>query len=244
MRNEEPAFDHRINSQSSQEVLRTLEYYRALAHELIRGHEEERRRLGQELRDDLTQQLAALAIEAGRLEKDARELDVPLVGRISELKNSSVRLAEHAQLFCRQLYPAILEDLGLVEAIRSQSLAFQSEEGVLVTVQDRAVPPALPIDSAVCIFRLVQWALKNVAQHASATKVAICLSAKGKNLYLSIRDNGIGCDPRAIKKKKCLGFSTVRERVRIVNGSMKISAKPGSGLHMTARISIDSCPCR
>ncbi len=116
------------------------EYYRVLFHQLIMNEEEERRRLRREVGDQLTQQLAALAIQAGMLEEEAQKSATPLLTRISEIKNCSVKLAEHAHRFCKKLYPAILEDLGLVEAIRSECLAFQQEEGIEVRFRSRAVP--------------------------------------------------------------------------------------------------------
>jgi signal transduction histidine kinase len=240
---QELALDNLINDQPEEKgLLKTLEYYRALSHQLIRSHEEERRRLGQELRDDLTQQLAALALEAGRLEKDARELDLPLVGRISELKNCSVRLAEHAHLFSRQLYPAILEDLGLVEAIRSECLAFRQEYGIVVKFLPQAVPLHLPTEPAVCIYRLVQEALTNVAKHACATKVTISLLARGGCLCLSIRNNGKGCDPKDFKKRHAMGYGTIRERVSLLDGTLEITTQSRSGVQIWAYIPLRTAP--
>jgi two-component system, NarL family, sensor kinase len=232
-----PALQHaNIEQTGEQELFESPDYYRVLAHQLISGQERERCRLARELHNDFTQRLAALAIDVGRLEKEAAQMAVPLLTQISALKNSSVKLAEHADLFCRQLYPAILEDLGLVEAIWSECLAFQQREGTLVRFVHRAVPYDLPIEPAVCIYRLVQEALKNVSKHACATKVIISLVGKGDSLLVYIRDNGKGCDPQEIKKRNGTGFSSAFERVSLLQGTVHVSTPLRSGLQIKAHI--------
>lgn len=217
-------------------MLKNPDYYRMLAHQLISGQERERSCLARELHNDFAQHLAALAIEVGQLEKEAAETDAPLLARISALRNSSVKLAEHADLFCRQLYPAILEDLGLVDAIWSECLAFQQRDGIMVKFLHRAVPDDLPMEPAVCIFRLVQEALNSVAKRASATKVIISLAAKGDSLRIAIRDNGKGCDPQEIKNGNRMGFPSVLARVSLLEGTVQITTPTGSGVHIKAQI--------
>lgn len=212
------------------------DYYRVLCHNLIMSQEEERRRLRRELGDHIAQDLAAMAIEAGRIEKAAEKSAAPLLEWIGNLKNSSLKLSEDAHLFCRRLYPAILEELGLVEAIRSECLAFYFEKGIDVRFLPRAVPSDLPLEPAICIFRLVQEALKNIGQHTSATKVVVLLGAKGDSLRLVIRDNGLGSDIEELRKRSALGSCTMRVRVNLIGGSFKTRAKPGSGLQIRVRI--------
>jgi len=232
-----PAF-HSANPGHSGEqgLLEGPDYYRVLAHQLISGQELERSRLARELHNGFAQHLAALAIEVGRLEKEAAEIAAPLLTRIVALRNSSVKLAENADLFCRQLYPSILEDLGLVDAIWSECLAFQRHNGIVVKFMHRAVPCDLPTEPAVCIFRLVQEALKNVARHADATKVMIVLVAKGDSLRIAVRDNGKGCDLEKIKKRNGMGFPSVFERISFLEGIVQISTPSKSGVHIKAQI--------
>jgi signal transduction histidine kinase len=99
------------------------------------------------------------------------------------------------------------------------SIAFNAEN----------IPPALPNDIALSIYRIVQESLTNIAKHACARRAAVCLSASDSALQLSIRDDGVGFDPAEVRKKPGLGLSSIRERVRIVNGKHRITSEPEKG---------------
>jgi signal transduction histidine kinase len=99
------------------------------------------------------------------------------------------------------------------------SIAFNAEN----------IPAALPNDIALSIYRIVQESLTNIAKHACARRAAVCLSASETSLQLSIQDDGLGFDAAEVRKVPGLGLSSIRERVRLVNGRHRINSEPEKG---------------
>jgi len=97
------------------------------------------------------------------------------------------------------------------------------------------IPPGIPNDIALCIYRVTQEGLKNVAKHAKATKVVVSLVGKDDSIRLSIQDNGVGFAPARAKKKGGLGLASMKERVHLIRGSITVKSKPGQGTEIKAR---------
>jgi PAS domain S-box-containing protein len=205
------------------------EYYRVLAGRLIRAQEEERSRLARELHDDFSQRVAYLAIEAGRLEGEAAALPGELRTRLSGLREYAAELAEDVSSLSRQIHPAILDELGLIEAIRSECLRFQSAYEIAVQFHASPSVPEIDRETAISIYRLVQEALRNVGKHARANLVTLFLDFRGDRLCLTVADDGIGCDYEAARKKGGLGLASMAERVSLLQGELTFDSHPGSG---------------
>lgn len=211
-----------------EELLLNKKDLQKLAGRLINKQEDELRRLARDLHDNLTQKLAVLAIEAGGLEKQSG-LSAPTLTGISHIKNQLIRISEEVHVLSRNLHPSILEDLGLEEAVRAECTNFSSRMGLPVILKTKDVPAVVPSDIALAMYRIVQEGLNNAVKHAKGSNIYIFLERTDGSLHLMIRDTGVGFDPEKIKHKEGLGLSSIRERVRLIDGQFTIETKEGKG---------------
>jgi PAS domain S-box-containing protein len=220
---------------AEKELQQSQEEYRLLAGKLLAVQEAERRRLARELHDDFTQRLAVLAIEAGKIELQLQDSATQAPERLRDMKEEMVKLSGDVHAISRQLHPSILEDLGLVDAISSECTGFTEREGIVAEFAPTDIPPGIPNDVALCMYRITQEGLKNVAKHAQATKVMVSLIGKDNSIGLSIQDNGVGFAPARAKKKGGLGLASMKERVHLIQGSITVRSKPGQGTEINVR---------
>ena len=143
------------------------EALRRLAGRLLTAQEAERRQLAREMHDDLTQRLAVLAIDAAKLEQECNA-STALSGGLRDMKDQLIKLSRDVHTLSRQLHPSILDDLGLVDALRSECGGFSEREGISVRYAPRDVPPGIPKELALCLYRIAQEGLRNVAKHSGA----------------------------------------------------------------------------
>jgi signal transduction histidine kinase len=208
-----------------------------LAGKLLDAQENERRRLARELHDDLTQRLAILAIEAGRLEKESA-CSGPAAQTLRAMRDNLITISEDVHTISRQLHPSIIEDLGLVDGLRSEINNFSSREGIPVQFDVGQENLQLPLDVAICFFRVAQEGLRNIGKHARARSVRVGLSIKNNLLRLTVSDDGIGFDPEAVSKKSGIGLASMRERIRLVDGRLSIHSLAGEGTLITASLDL------
>jgi len=202
-----------------------------LSARLFTAHEDERRRLARELHDDVTQRLARLAIDAARLESmESHTHD----GASQSVHGELVRLSEDMHALSYRLHPSILDDLGLAEALKAECEQVSRHEPVRVEVEVQQVPDTLPNDVALCIFRVAQEALRNVARHARASVATVSLALREGGLSLAVRDNGIGFDIDAAQSRPSLGRAGMGERVRLLGGTFHIRSTTGQGTTVLA----------
>lgn len=200
---------------------------RDLSGRLIRAHEAERARLGRELHDDVSQRLARLAIDAGRV---ARGDDgVSPTETMQSVRDGLVRLSEDIHALSYRLHPSVLEDLGLAEALKAECERFSRQELVPAEVAVRELPGRLPPEAALCLFRVAQEALRNVARHARARRVEVSVRALHGGLQLAVHDDGIGFDPASQRVRPSLGLASMHERVLLLDGKLDIESLPGQG---------------
>ena len=207
---------------------------RSLHGRLLTTYEQERRRLARELHDDLTQRLARLAIDAAQVERQNPILDGnPTLGNMRE---ELVRLSDDVHTLSRRLHPSILDDLGLADALRSEGERFARAEGIEIDLQLVETPPGFANDRALCLFRVAQEALRNIARHAQASRVEVILRETDGSLELGVRDNGSGFDASVSHKGPGLGHVSLRERLHLVAGRLEITSVPGRGTIVLARV--------
>jgi signal transduction histidine kinase len=210
----------------------------ALSARLLSAQEEERRLLARELHDDLTQRLAALSIETAKLQADCDPLPSFLQDGLTNLQGHLAKLSEDIHAISRQLHPSILDDLGLSDAIRSECDGFCRREGIPVEFEEQSVPESLPRDLALCVYRVAQHALKNIAKHADASRVCVALTGASNEVSLEIRDNGVGFDVERSSHKPGMGLVSMEERVRLEGGRFAIHSKPYDGTRVTVGVPI------
>jgi signal transduction histidine kinase len=205
---------------------------RELSGRLIAAHEEERARLARELHDDVTQRLASLAIQAGREE---RKLTGPAEGSaMRTMREGLVRLSEDVHGLSYRLHPSILEDLGLAEALKSECEGFSQTCSTRLEIGARDVPETLPRDVALCLFRIAQEGLRNIARHAGASRAEVRLQRLNGGLQLTVEDDGVGFDPAQHSIRASLGHAGMQERARLLGGKIEIESSPGHGTTILA----------
>jgi signal transduction histidine kinase len=203
-----------------------------LGGQLITAHEDERRRIARELHDDVTQRLARLSIDAARIERrDSGELEADAV---HALRESLVSLSEDVHALTHQLHPAVLEDLGLAEALKAEGERLTRREAIECKVQTADIPTGLSRDIALCLFRVAQEALRNVARHAAASVVDVRLARRSGGIELRISDNGSGFESAKPRERPGLGLASMRERVRLLHGKLDITSQPNAGTTIVA----------
>lgn len=198
-----------------------------LAGRLLTAHEDERRRLARELHDDLTQRLASLAVQAGNLERSAG-------AAAAAMRVSLARLSEDVHAMSYRLHPSVLDDLGLVEALRAECDRVAHGGHVRVEVQAHDVPRRVSSETSLCLFRVAQEAINNATRHGRASSVTVQLTPHERGLQLAVADNGSGFDPDRPRESASLGLASMRERVRLLRGVLDIESTPGHGTKVTA----------
>jgi signal transduction histidine kinase len=203
---------------------------RSLGGRLITAHEDERRRLARELHDDITQRLAGLAIDAARIEGGTGSPD----RGARTIRDGLVELSEDVHALSYRLHPSVIEDLGLVEALRAECERIARQEPLRVDLDSSEVPQKLPSDTAICLYRVAQEALRNVVRHAKASDVNVSLLGSDGGILLTVRDNGTGFDDRRKVDRTSLGLASMRERVRLLGGRLEIESQPDRGSAVVA----------
>ena len=208
----------------------------ALAGRLITAHEDERRRLARDLHDDVTQRLARLAIDAGKIERNASSADGTMAARA--VREGLVGLSEDVHALSYRLHPAVLDDLGLAEGLKAECGRLSQHGPITVKVVLGEVPAKLPREPSLCLFRVAQEALRNVVRHAQATAVTVSLNREGRGLRLTVRDDGRGFESSVADEHPSLGRVSMRERVRQIGGKLRIDTAPGHGTTVTAWVPV------
>jgi len=203
----------------------------SLSGRLLMVHENERRRVARELHDDVTQRLAALAIDATRLE-GPNQASANEATR--SIRDGLIELSEDVHALSYRLHPSVIEDLGLVEALRAECERVTRSGAVTVRLDATEVPRKLPQDTALCLFRVAQEALRNVVRHAAATSVEVAVSPLDGGLQLVVSDNGTGFDSGSNAERPSLGLASIRERVNLLKGEVDIDSARGHGTTVLA----------
>jgi PAS domain S-box-containing protein len=209
---------------------------RALAARLLTGQDEEWSRIARELHDDLNQKLAFLAVDVEMLEKQLPESPTPVRERLRSLQHRAVELSEDVRRMAHRLHPAVLDDLGLDPALRSYCAEFSALAGIPVKFSCPKISESLPPDVALCLYRVAQEGLQNIAKHSRASRATVTLAGAADVIDLSIADSGVGFSADAVRGKGGLGLVSMEERVRLVNGSLMIESAPGKGTRIKVRV--------
>jgi two-component system NarL family sensor kinase len=218
---------------------RTEERLRALTHRVVQVQEAERGRVALELHDNITQNLcavlprwAALANKLPAREKASRAE----VMKLSEMLGQTV---EEVQRIARNLRSSVLDELGLVPALRATCTEFAHRTGVSLKLACKPLTARLPAEGELALYRILQNALENVEKHARARHVTVRLRQRAF-VQLTINDDGIGFDPEhhAARQKGMggLGLLSMRERATYVGGDFKIKSVRGVGTEIEVLI--------
>ena len=237
-----PAVDHleseevvRLHAAFVRMLERLKEERRQGASAVLRAQEEERRRIAQDLHDEVNQALTAIALRLEALRQSAPpELDADL----RETRRLAAQAMEELLQLARQLRPTALDDLGLIPALRTQVRDFADQTGIHTDFHPRGEIPPLSDDQQLVIYRVTQESLSNIAQHAGARHVTVELSFVGRTV-LRISDDGRGVSggaggaARAAGRNGGLGLSGMQERALLVGGQLEVHSAEGQGTTVT-----------
>lgn len=218
------------------EALRDREAARRdLLRKVITAQEDERRRVARELHDQTTQSLAVLLM---RIERAAEDIRAGRDPGLDEVKVLATWLLDDVHRLILDLRPGVLDDLGLLSAIRWYGERTLKERGVAVRCEFGELP-RLPPELETALFRMCQETMTNIARHAQATQVLIEAAVEGREVHVSIEDDGKGFDQAEVARRPGRphwGLLGIAERAEILGGHASIDSSPGAGTRVDVRI--------
>jgi signal transduction histidine kinase len=203
---------------------------RELSQRLVATQEEERKNLSRELHDHVAQVLTGLRMELGRIERMSAGV-APAVAECKKLVDNMFHTVRNLALGLR---PSMLDDFGLQAALEWLARDFMGRSAINLELTMDGDLDTLPEKHRTCVYRVVQEAMTNCVRHAQAENIQIRVAAAGRQLKLSVTDDGIGLD--ASRRRHGLGLRGIEERVRELEGTMTISRAPRRGTILAVRL--------
>jgi PAS domain S-box-containing protein len=217
---------------------RTEEELASLTHRLIEAQEEERTRLARDLHDDLAQRMIGLAMQlhsvARVLPKDTSEHT-----RLRQACEQASALSQDIQAISHRLHSSNLEHLGLAVAAAGFCQELSGQHDLTIDFSYDGLPIDLPKDIALCLFRVLQEGVTNAFKHSRSREFQVCLWGRVSEIDLIVQDSGIGFDPEGTIGRG-LGLTSMRERLKLVDGQLSIDSRPGHGTTLRARVPLTS----
>jgi len=208
---------------------------RDVAVRLISAQEEERKRVAREIHDDLGQKIALLALELGQLGQNVKEPEM-LRHHCQNLQHQIEEISTDVHRLAYKLHPAKLDHVGLLPAIKGLCMEITDSGKLSVEFRHQGPFARLPKEVTLCVFRIVQEALRNCMKHSGASVARVVLVNTGSEVRLSVTDEGSGFVMNRRTMERGLGFTSVRERLRIVRGTMNINSSPSRGTRLEVSI--------
>jgi two-component system, LuxR family, sensor histidine kinase TtrS len=220
-----------VRKKAEDDARTLLEEKRFLAQKCMAVQEEERRYLARELHDELGQCITAIQADAAIIQ-DLSGADSRLKASASAIQGVSSRIYEVVHSLMLRYRPGVLDDLGLTETIRDEVNAWQARQpDTVYTLNFSGDLDTLGEDLNICVYRIIQECLTNIAKYARASSVHINIAAtnagRARQLRIEVQDNGVGFDPRATGGG--FGLVGMRERVEALQGEFTLTSMPGSG---------------
>jgi PAS domain S-box-containing protein len=212
----------------------------SVSRRLLEAQEQERARIARELHDDLSQMMALLQIGLTKLEQDMPALSSQTRQQLHALVEVSKEVSSSLHDLSHQLHPSKLDVLGLTACIGSFCREFSQRHKLEVRFVHHNIPGDIPKDVRLCLFRIVEEALQNVAKHSGVEDAKVELSGHAHQIDLCVSDNGAGFTLESVKGETGLGLISMRERVLLVGGHLSVESKPSHGTRIQVRIPLSS----
>jgi len=216
------------------EVVGTREELKRLSTELVSAQESERRRISRELHDEVGQVLSAIMLGLGNLRSALRDDNPAEAHRqlqlVEDMTERNARVVRNISLLLR---PTMLDDLGLIPALKWLAREVSRTGSMAVDVVAESFVDDIPEEHRTCVFRVVQEALRNSVRHSGALQARVFVREENGSLRLSVQDDGKGFAPSL---EKGLGILGMQERVMSLSGTMTLDSKPGRGTALTFNI--------
>jgi PAS domain S-box-containing protein len=216
------------------------EHLQSLSRRLMEVQETDRRFLASELHDQIGQNLTALGMNLNIIRSQfSKEVDKKIVDRLEDSMKLVEETIERMRDVMAGLRPPVLDDYGLMVALRWYTERFSERTGVATILQERQLSPRLPLVVETELFRIVQEVLTNVAKHADARQAIITLERVDGMVQLVISDDGVGFNSavlRQLKEQPGWGLITIEERARALGGDLSVESLPGKGTKVIVKV--------
>jgi len=206
-----------------------------MTRKLIEAQEQERARIGRELHDDVNQRLAMFSLELALLKEKPSEVE----SRVQGLQKRLFELSDDVQALSHDLHSTKLEYLGVVAGIKGWCREFSERQKMDVDFRND-VRSVLPLHIGRPLFRVLQEALHNSSKYSGVRRVEVQLREISGEIHLIVSDSGSGFDVEAALLGKGLGLTSMRERVRLLNGTITIDSKPMAGTTIHVHVPFES----
>lgn len=213
----------KIVQQEIEKRVLEIEHQKKLLHSVLVTQEEERKRIAQDLHDDISSKLNIISLNSHLLktanltEKELSEISTNIINLTTKTLNNSRRLAH-------DLLPPVLEKFGLHEGVKELCLEFNSSKNVLVKYTNHTEFNLYQNHKHLHVFRILQELMNNSLRHGKATEILISFERKNDKYYCNYSDNGIGFDIHKLENQKGLGMKSIESRISFLNGSITINS--------------------
>ena len=214
----------------------SYEQVRQLAGRLINAQEEERSRIARELHDDVGQRVASLSIGISSLKRRVPDSDGTLTSELTRLQQQTTGLAEELRDLSHELHQGALEHVGLPEALRERCDQVNDESDTQIKLEVADDWTEVADDIKLCLYRVAQEALHNIAKHAHAKMACVAIAHQNGEVVMRISDNGRGFATNGPTGQQGIGLLSMRERVRMLGGSFEVKSVPNAGTIATVTI--------
>lgn len=207
---------------------------RASSRRTLAALEGERRRIAQELHDEIGQRLTGILLQLGNLVPDApREVGV----RMAAIQEDARATLDEVGLLAWQLRPGILDDLGLLRALEALNESFEEQAQIPIRSTLPAHLPPIAAEVELAIYRIVQEATTNAARHAGARNVEVAIAVEDGRLSLSVADDGVGLARESVEGA---GMRGMRERALAIGGTLAIESAVPTGVHVSLELPLSA----
>jgi len=196
---------------------------------VIEAEEQERSRIARELHEDIGQRLALLAIEIDQLRNDAPPQKGERRRRMDAVWRQTLEILSDVKASAHELHSPRLDYLGIAAVMRCFSREFGERKKVEIDFNNYSLPSFVDLDVSVCLFRVLQEALYNAVKHSGVKQFEVRLWGGSDEVHLTISDAGRGFDLEAAMNQEGLGLVSMRERLKLLNGTFFIETQPQSG---------------
>jgi signal transduction histidine kinase len=211
-----------------------------LSARLVDAQEEERRHLARELHDEVGQALTAIKMDVGVAARSAG-IDPRARGALDEARAIAETTLQSVRDMSQLLHPSMLDDFGLPEALAAYLRSFSKRTGIKAQLTHDHLEERLPADVEVCIYRIVQEALTNVARHSGALSCSVRVTRLADSVTLMIEDTGRGITggaDRLVAARRGLGLIGMRERAQALSGRFVIENRAEGGTRITVLLPV------
>jgi PAS domain S-box-containing protein len=205
---------------------------------LIEAQEEERARIARELHDDLSQRMALLQIGLDQFAQNIAGLSSQARQQLHHIAEIAADVSSSIHDLSHQLHPSKLDSLGLVASLEGLCRELSNQHALQVRFVPPDVPKPIPRDVGLCLFRIVQEALRNVVKHSGVAEASVEMSGHDDGIVLCISDSGAGFSSESAKAWGGLGLVSMRERLRLVGGQLSVESEPSQGTRIRVRIPV------